>query len=107
MGVYLSGLAILRRMSINQVMREACLPVEYVGVPLIQPQVSSRLVISPIFLKTEQIRSRKLRLNTPSEPKDFRACGDEGRRLQRNQLTTCACGQPNPEPRVRGEVVIP
>jgi hypothetical protein len=81
MGVYLSGLAILRRMSINQVMREACPPVEYVGVPLIQPQVSSRLVISPIFLKTEQIRSRKLRLNTPSEPKDFRACGDEGRRL--------------------------
>ena len=46
MGVYLSGLAILRRMSIKQVMREACLPVEYVGVPLIQPQVSSRLVIS-------------------------------------------------------------
>jgi len=42
MGVYLSGLAILRRMSINQVMREACLPVEYVGsssnpAPSIQP----------------------------------------------------------------------
>ena len=65
MGVYLSGLAILRRMSINQVMREACLPVEYVGVPLVQPQVSSRLVVSLIFLKTEQIRKLKASAQYP------------------------------------------
>ena len=56
-------------------MRQACLPANCVGGPVIQPQESSRLVISLIVLKTEHISEvESFGSIPPSEPKDLEAC---------------------------------